>query len=494
MEIQMLRRQELLPALHLVWEVFAEDIADTYTPEGVAEFQKFIKYENMLPQMLDGRIVFFGAFEEGSLQGVLAARREGHICLFYVRKSCQGKGMGRKLFTETVNFFSRMPGISRLTVNAAPGAADKYEHMGMRRLDAEQERNGIRYVPMEMALYKQNAQYAAVYMQPGKENKHTGLLIGGIIGGIFLMIVFMAAGVMVMKGAYDRTKDSFGNQAEQWDDDPMAPDSPLWDERGKYGDEGEEDSGTQIPQSSGVAAIPEYIADDLSYEIEDKNYTFSDEERKTTIINFDVKYPEIQGLDAQTGAKVNEEIKKCAMSTVDKIYENPSAEFKEKMLGIKTPILASVVTYKVCYASNDFISIVFDDISAEGDPSKTINHLRTLNIGIKDGKIYQVKDIVNLDGKFVEEWLDVMREETGEVNFLAELDEDDMIKTLSGESIDGNYAVNFFVDKEGIEIGYDLNYVSGDPADLGYEWVTAPFTFEEMKPYQKDKEFWKFFE
>ena len=113
--------------------------------------------------------------------------------------------------------------------------------------------------------------------------------------------------------------------------------------------------------------------------------------------------------------------------------------------------------------------------------------LRKLNIGIKDGKVYQVKDIVNLDGKFAEEWLEAMRDEAGEVNFLAELDEDDMIKTLGGESIDGNYMVNFF------EIGYDLNYVSGDPADLGYVWVTAPFTFEEIKPYQKDMEFWKFF-
>ena len=60
MEVRMLRKPELLPALHLVWEVFAEDIAHTYTPEGVAEFQGFIKYENMLPQMLDGRILYFG--------------------------------------------------------------------------------------------------------------------------------------------------------------------------------------------------------------------------------------------------------------------------------------------------------------------------------------------------------------------------------------------------------------------------------------------------
>ena len=105
-----------------------------------------------------------------------------------------------------------------------------------------------------------------------------------------------------------------------------------------------------------------------------------------------------------------------------------------------------------------------------------------------------MKDIVNLDDGFVEEWLEIMRDEAGYVNFLAELDEEDMIKTLGGESIDGNYVANFFVDKDGIEIGYDLNYVSGDPADLKFVWVTAPFTFEQITPYEKDKEFWKFFD
>lgn len=494
MEIRMLQKPELLPALHLVWEVFAEDIACTYTPEGVAEFQRFIKYENMLPQMLDGRIVFFGAFEEGALQGVLAAKREGHICLFYVKKSCQGKGTGRRLFTEAVNYFAGRPGISRMTVNAAPGAADKYEHMGMRRLDSEQEKNGIRYVPMEMLLYRQDMQYTSSYMQPEKGNKNTGLIIGGIIAGVLLLIVFMIAGVMVMRTAYSRARDSFGNQAGQWSDDPMAPDSPLWDERDKYGDDGEEDSDSQPSNLSGSYSIPAYIADDLTYEIEEGSYNFSDTEKKSMIITFDVKYPDIQGLDAQTGAKINEEIKKCAMSTVNRIYENPSAEFKEKMLGIENPILASLVTYKVCYASNDFISIVFEETGAEGDPNESVQYLRTLNIGIKDGKVYEVKDIVNLDGKFVEEWLETMRDEANEVNFLAELDEDDMIKTLGGESIDGNYVANFFVDKYGIEIGYDLNYVSGDPANLGYVWVTAPFTFEEIKPYRKNQDFWKFFD
>ena len=55
MEIRILNQQEILPALHLVWEVFAEETAPRYTPEGVAEFQKFIKYENLLPMLLQAK-------------------------------------------------------------------------------------------------------------------------------------------------------------------------------------------------------------------------------------------------------------------------------------------------------------------------------------------------------------------------------------------------------------------------------------------------------
>ena len=47
MDVRILQQHEILPALHLVWEVFAEDVAPAYTPEGVARFQEFIKYDNI---------------------------------------------------------------------------------------------------------------------------------------------------------------------------------------------------------------------------------------------------------------------------------------------------------------------------------------------------------------------------------------------------------------------------------------------------------------
>lgn len=491
MEIRMLQKSELLPALHLVWNVFAEDVAPGYTPEGVGEFQKFIKYDNMRAMSERGEVIFFGAFEGTDLCGVMAVKSIGHICLFYVKKDCQGKGIGRMLFSAVYQFCAKQLRVNRITVNAAPDAAAKYQHMGMRQMDAEQSVNGMRYIPMEMYV-------SPMDMQPAQGKKsNTGVIIGGIIAAIIGLALIVGGGTMLIKNLYQlnrQTDGGMGGNTEQWEDgsddfdDPMNPDSPLWDERDNYGD------GTENSNLTGVAAIPEYIADNLPYEIKDEEYTYTDDEKQTTLINFNVKYPTLQGLDKNTQDKINEEIKKCAMLTVDEIYNNPSQEFKEKILGTKNPMLASVVTYKVCYANEHFISIVFEDMGVKGSTEDSYQYLRTLNIGLKDGRTYEVKDIVNLDGKFVEEWLEIMREEAGEVNFLAELDEEDMIKTLGGERIDGNYAANFFVDKDGVEIGYDLNYVAGDPADLRFAWVTAPFTFDEIQPYQKDEQFWRFFD
>jgi hypothetical protein len=491
MEVRMLQKPELLPALHLVWEVFAEDVAPSYTPEGVAEFQKFIKYDNMRAMYERREVVFFGAFEGTELCGIMAVKSIGHICLFYVKKNCQGKGVGRMLFASVYHFCAKQLRVSRITVNAAPEAAAKYQHMGMRQTEAEQNVNGMRFIPMEMYV-------SPADMQPMQQQKsHTSWLVGGVIAAVIGVMLVAVGGTFLIKNMYKLNRqiaDGIDRNEEQWDnDDPMNPDSPLWDERDKYGDDGEVPGGEDTSGASGVAAIPEYIAANLPYEIKEDSYTYTDDEKQSMLISFNVQYPMLQGLDTAVQDKINAQIKKCAMTTVDEIYNNPTQEFKEKVLETTNPILASVVNYKVTYASEQFISIVFEDMGARGSQEDAYQHLRTLNIGLKDGKVYTVQDIVNLDGVFVEEWLDIMRDEAGDVNFLAELDEESMISTLGGKSIDGNYVANFFVDKDGVEIGYDLNYVSGDPADLKFAWVTAPFTFEEIKPYQKDKEFWKFF-
>lgn len=64
MYVKRLQNEEVLDGLHLVWEVFAEEIAASYTPQGVQEFQAFIKLDNIMPKVQSGELNFWGVFEQ----------------------------------------------------------------------------------------------------------------------------------------------------------------------------------------------------------------------------------------------------------------------------------------------------------------------------------------------------------------------------------------------------------------------------------------------
>lgn len=487
MEIRRLGQTELLPALHLVWEVFADEIAPTASPEGVASFQKFIKYDYISQVWARGNLIFFGAYEDGILIGTLALRPDGHIALFFVKKQYQGRGAGRMLFDSAYCCCAGQLAAGRMTVNAAPQSVEKYVHMGMRPVAGEQEKDGIRYVPMEMYV---NLRMVA---SKGQQSKAPWIALGAYALGVLLLL--SAVGVRVydemreeVRGynrSYDGFWDEYGDdQTDEFRDDyrDSLPDD-LPDE---YGSDGYEEEPT------GIDAIPEDIAGNLSYEIEDDAYIFSDEEKQSMIVEFHVNYPKISGLaDSGTEEKVNKILRSRAMETVKRIYDDPGPEIKERVLGEDYPVLISYVEYKVSFASEDLISVVYSDLSYEGGQSYAAQHLRTCNISLKDGKAYEVKDIVNLSGGFVDQWIEVMREETGNDAFLSELDRDIMKEALEGDSQEGVYMANFFLDADGIEIGFDLNYEEGDSNDLGYVWVTAPFTFDEIREYATASEFWK---
>lgn len=494
MEIRILMQQEILPALHLTWEVFAEDVAPSYTPEGVAQFQEFIRYENIIRMWHSGEVVFFGALEEGELCGVLAVKVTGHICLFFVKKDWQGKGVGKMLFQTVYNFCAQELRVGKLTVNAAPGSVEKYRRMGMTQAGDEQQVNGIRFVPMESFV-------SMGMVQSVRGKAKTSTIVAAVIGGIVLVLVVILGGIAFIKSIYRTGGWPWDSGGWPWDgyhrgyddyddyDDDYGYGHDYGHDHGYY--DGPEDEGDpEDSRLSGLNAVEEYIAGDLPYEIKEETYSYYDDEKTSTMVSFLVSYPQLSGLEGTSAEAVNKAIKACAMATVDEIYTNPGEEVKERVLKAETPALISNVSYKVCYATEDFISIAFEDVHAKGDYYLYKGELRTINIGLKDGKIYEIKDIVELGDEFLDEWLDEMRDEAENDAFLSEISQDERKAALEGDGKDGIYSGVFFVHADGIEVGYSLNYPEDDPHDLGYVWVTAPFDFDEIEEYISDRDFW----
>ena len=476
MIVRQLGQEEILPALHLIWEVFAEDTAPGYTPQGVVEFQKFIKYENIMQYVSKRDMVFFGAFEAGELLGASAVRTTGHICLFFVKKKYQRKGIGRMLFHAMCQHCTQVLAVTRITVNAAPGSVEIYSHLGMRVKAPEEVKDGIRFVPMEMEVFP-----GAVSSPPPK--KKNVWLIAAVAAGCLVTLFLIA--VFFVNVAREAAKDI---RTEQYSDEYGGYGDGNG---GRYPDYNEEDE-WDTEELTGMEAIPEYVEENLNYEAVKDSYTYQSEDTKRTSIQFEVYFPKLSGLEEKVQDKINQSLKDCAMESVDRLYLNPSAETKEEVLGQEYPVLASFVDYKISYMSEDFLSVVFQDYNYRIDGNSYQVTLRTRNISLKDGAVYEVKDIVKLNDEFIDEWIDVMRSEAGGDPILSELGREDLKAVLSGEDKGGIYLDNFFVDAEGLEIGLSLEYPEGDENDAGYGWVTAPFEVSSLKDYKTDSSFWNY--
>lgn len=428
MYVRRLGHHEILNALHLAWEVYAQDILPKRTREQIEEFQQFIKYENIMPKVQSGEMIFFGAFDGDRLCGAGAIDRQGHISLLYVKKEMQERG------------------IDQMLVQAMQEPWQQNMNMGMQQEKPKKKKKTV-WIIVAVAVI-------------------VLALIAGLIGFISYKIVNMDQSV-VEEFTVPYTEDGFGGYF------------------GEDEEEKEELGGIEaIPEYVDEHSGYELTEDSYVLNSEDAETT-------RTTIAFEVRYPQIEGLkDEAVQDKVNEELKNCAMETAEDIYLTPTEEIKETVLGEQYPVLASYVEYKVTYLSKDVISVVFQDYYYEGSQNNYHLGFRTRNINLNDGTVYEVKDIVKLSDHFIKEWIETMRDEADTEDFLKELKESEMKNVLAGNDMEGVYCDNFFMDAEGMEIGLCFKYPAEDENDMGFSWVTAPFEWDEIKEYKTDSDFW----
>lgn len=469
MFVRVLQQQEMMTALQLMRDTFMIDVAPGCSQEGINTFQRQIEYSNVTQRISTGELVCFGAFEGVQLLGAGVLQNGKHILHLFVQKVHQGVGIERILFQEMCKYSIHHWGVGLLTTDAMPNMAALYQTFGMRMTESQKMGEGIPYIPMEM--------FTDAGMLYPPQKSQAGLIIG-ILGVCLLLVIAVAAlGVNMVNRATSQFQYGYGaEEVQPYEDWSYGEDL--------YGSE-------EQVELSGLDQIPAYKQEGLTYSIEEEIYEYENVETKTTSVYFDVVYPKIVGLDEAVQEKVNEVLKKTAMETVEEIYLNPSEEVKERVLEADYPMLDCYTSYKVVYQGADFMSVAFEEMSYEGSAEVFVNQIRTVNINLKDGTVYEIKDIVKLEEAFLTDWLERMREEAEISEFLSELDQEQMKKALSGDDLEGVYFDCFFVHEDGIEIGFSFQYPSGDPNDLGYIWVTAPFSVEELKEYQTESEFWK---
>jgi GNAT superfamily N-acetyltransferase len=151
-EIGLVRKAEEETVHRLVEEVFWDQVAPDFSPQGCDSFLEFVEAQRGKWDSRD-TVAVVARWRDRPV-GVILLREPGHIQLFFVKRDWQNKGVGRLLLSAAVRLVKeRMPRASMLSVNAAPGSVQAYAAMGFTSgTGGELEVDGVVHTPMYLSL------------------------------------------------------------------------------------------------------------------------------------------------------------------------------------------------------------------------------------------------------------------------------------------------------------------------------------------------------
>lgn len=143
-EIKQLLNNEKDEALLFTKRVYIECKDESYSEQGIETFCNFVDNKEITKSFK-----VYGAFEDNVLKGVIATdKRKRHINLFFVDKSSQAKGIGKKLMAIGIENNEN----SFITVNSSRYAVPIYEKLGFVKMEEEKEQDGLKFTPMKLLL------------------------------------------------------------------------------------------------------------------------------------------------------------------------------------------------------------------------------------------------------------------------------------------------------------------------------------------------------
>ena len=143
-EIKQLINNEKDEGLLFAKKVYIESKDESYSEKGIETFCNFVDNKEITKSFK-----VYGAFEDNVLKGVIATdKRKRHINLFFVDKSSQAKGIGKKLMSIIIDDNEN----SFITVNSSRYAVPIYQNLGFIKTEEEKEQDGLKFTPMKLIL------------------------------------------------------------------------------------------------------------------------------------------------------------------------------------------------------------------------------------------------------------------------------------------------------------------------------------------------------
>ena len=140
---------------NMINNVFDEFVGEDYSEEGNKVFKDYISPRNILTRLNEKNSRFFTARQGDEIIGILEIKNMDHISLFFIKKGFHGKGIGKKLFKYYLRSIKNENSeIKTISVNSSIYAEKIYSKLGFVKTDEMQEKDGIKYVPMEYQILK----------------------------------------------------------------------------------------------------------------------------------------------------------------------------------------------------------------------------------------------------------------------------------------------------------------------------------------------------
>ncbi len=472
MEIHLLERHEIHEALAMSAEIF----------DGLE------KEEEISRQVEEGNLIFAGCFGDGQINGLLGwgmADSGGEILFVFVKEEHRRHGMGAAIVEMLCQACSQKYLVLRITTAAPLELVPFFNRCGLVIYGPERLEHGRKTLPMERMI-------SPAQVKPRKNTFHMGLIIGGVcVAALLLCVLIFFLGRGVVQEIADHKGAEEERQITEEEKPEEEPSYQIPTDPAPPGEEQEKEEG-QPEGEDGIEGIEAYISEAAGYELTEEVYT-EGEDTETSTIDYQIRYPQVSGLPSGKDEEVNQILRDAAMANADSYYINPTPEIQEFLDQQEYLYLGSEVEYKVTYMDENLLCVVFDDHYFTGSVYGEYSALRVRIIDLNLASRYEIQDVLQTDGTFLETWREKMLEEDPDNYPAAELPDEVLQETLTGAIAENRYFSNLLLTKNGVEVGFTYAFSSEDGQRLSRGWVTAPFTSEEIAPYQTDSQMWNLF-
>jgi len=147
MAIKEMKLGDVQEVSKIVVAAFLDSVACELTQEGISTFKGLSSPEAFAKRMNEDNHMFVYE-EQGEIMGMIELKEGRHVAMLFVSPAHQKRGIGKILIEAAITCRC----VQTITVSASIPSVPAYQSYGFNVIGAEEEKQGLRYVPMQIVF------------------------------------------------------------------------------------------------------------------------------------------------------------------------------------------------------------------------------------------------------------------------------------------------------------------------------------------------------